>query len=224
MVRELGVTDTRAALREIRSRVESYLRDMEIPANVITVTMETDPGTVVIAEMNPSGTWDYGFLPSIIDSLTDGCRIPSVRERQQLPRVMNEMNWLQDRGQPVPPALRQSFANLTARYHDAERCMWREISRDAVNARDIWQLQRSSARFQAAMAENERIRQQAQQARQTQTLSNPVRVEIEGVGIVEIDGAFLTVSREEQGRIVDSIVAQLQGRQGEPTIPWRPMR
>jgi hypothetical protein len=223
MVRELGIPDTRTALGEIRTRVEGFLREMEIPANVITSALETEPGTLVLADMNPSGTWDYGFLPSIVDSLHDTCRIPSVRERQQLRRLVEEIRSSESRGQPVSPALRQSYNSLSARYFDSERCIWRAIGADAALARSLWKAERSRARFDAAQAEDERIRRENLQARRNQTLSNPVQINIEGFGTVEIHRTFVSLSREEQDRVIMSIVTDLRGGRGEPTLPWRPL-
>lgn len=223
MVRELGVPDTRTALGEIRTRVEGFLREMEIPANVITSALDTEPGTLVLAEMSPNGAWDYGFLPSIVDSLHDTCRIPSVLERQQLPRLIGEIRASESRGQSVSPALRQTYNNLSARYFEAERCIWRAIAEDAAMARTRWKLERSRARFDAAQAEDERIRRENLQARRNQTLSNPVQINIEGFGAVEIHRTFVSLSREEQERVIRSIVTDLRGGRGEPTLPWRPL-
>lgn len=293
MVRQLGVADTRAALTEIRRRVETYLREMEVPSNVITAAMETEPGALVVANMNPSGAWDYGFVPSIVDSLTDACRIPTQRERQQLPRLLTEITSLRERGQPVPSALRQSYESLDGRYVEGERCIWRSISRDVHWARWEWQDARARRRFEAARAENERQEREAAERRlqeragrapstagapvlvniegigpleiaawfrglprsqqqaaihdvvtvvnsrrptrpvrwtwtqdaddpHASVLRNPVQVDIENLGLVEVPAPFRTMSQQEQGRIVDAVWAEANGRPSQgPNVPWR---
>jgi hypothetical protein len=54
-------------------------------------------------------------------------------------------------------------------------------------------------------------------------LSNPVQINIEGFGTVEIHRTFVSLSREEQDRVIMSIVTDLRGGRGEPTLPWRPL-
>jgi hypothetical protein len=213
MVRELGVNDTRSALVEIRRRVQGYLQEMEIPASVITAVLETDPGTLTLARMNPSGAWELGFIPSIVDSLTDACRIPSVRERQEFSRLFAQVTSLQDQRQPVPPSLQQAFRSLDQRRHEAALCIWRSISQDTFSARGDWQTSRSRARLDAMVREHREYERQRCEERARRRAGQPDgdldydREHIPGLGDVDIhrSACVRALPYEQKQRLFEQI-------------------
>jgi hypothetical protein len=149
MVLALGVTDTRAALSEIRRRVEAYLTDMEVPTGAIRQMMDTDPTSLSDVRIWNPNVRDHGFIPSILDSLTETCRIPSLREREQLIRLERQVFALQESGQPVPWHLRDYYGEINTRDVESVNCIWRSISMDATSARSDWQTRGFIARFDA---------------------------------------------------------------------------
>jgi hypothetical protein len=228
MLRELGVSDTRAALREIRERVQTYLREMEIPSHVISAAMETDPGALALVNMNPSGTDDFNMIPSMVDTFTDECRIPSQRDRQRLPRLRAEIYQLRDRGEQVPTQLGQSFEALERRYVEAELCIWRNIADDVRMAKISWSVQRMVARYNAGRAEfaryqretaERRLRERAN--RGSSTNEAPVIINIDGLGSrIEVGRWFLALPRHEQQATVHDIFTSVNGRSPGQSVRW----